>query len=57
MVANGLGMTFLPEISLAHEAVRGRFKVVRFAAPEPKRVLGLAWRKKRVAQARLRRAW
>jgi LysR family transcriptional regulator, hydrogen peroxide-inducible genes activator len=45
MVANGLGMTFLPEISLAHEAVRGRFKVVRFAAPEPKRVLGLAWRK------------
>jgi LysR family hydrogen peroxide-inducible transcriptional activator len=45
MVANGLGMTFLPEISLAHEAAHGRFKVVRFADPEPKRVLGMAWRK------------
>jgi LysR family hydrogen peroxide-inducible transcriptional activator len=45
MVSNGLGMTLLPEISLAHEATRGRFKVVRFADPEPSRVLGLAWRK------------
>lgn len=45
MVASGLGLTLLPEISIAHETVAGNVKLVRFAKPEPMRVLGLAWRK------------
>lgn len=44
MVANGLGLTLLPEISIAHEAAHGTVKLVRFAKPEPVRILGLAWR-------------
>ena len=44
MVANGMGLTFLPEISIGVEAVGGRVRVQRFADPEPARILGLAWR-------------
>ena len=44
MVAAGHGITLLPEICLDVEA-RGRgIEIVRFAAPEPFRTLGLAWR-------------
>ena len=44
MVAAGLGVTLLPEMSLGVEE-RGRaINVVRFADPEPSRVIGLAWR-------------
>jgi LysR family transcriptional regulator, hydrogen peroxide-inducible genes activator len=45
MVANGMGMTLLPEISLPVETAHGRLKLVRFSAPAPTRTLGLAWRK------------
>jgi LysR family hydrogen peroxide-inducible transcriptional activator len=45
MVANGLGLTLLPEISIPHETARGNVKILRFANPEPKRILGLAWRR------------
>jgi LysR family transcriptional regulator, hydrogen peroxide-inducible genes activator len=45
MVANGLGMTLLPEISIPVETANGRLKLVRFADPAPKRTLGLAWRR------------
>ena len=45
MVANGLGLTLLPEISIPHETARGNVKLVRFAHPEPKRIIGLAWRR------------
>ncbi len=45
MVANGLGLTLLPEISIAHETARGNVKILRFANPEPKRIIGLAWRR------------
>lgn len=45
MVASGLGLTLLPEISVAHETARGDVTLVRFADPEPQRILGLAWRK------------
>lgn len=44
MVANGMGLTFLPEISLDLETQHSRIKVVRLAEPEPSRTLGLAWR-------------
>lgn len=45
MVANGLGLTLLPEISIPHETARGNVKILRFANPEPKRIIGLAWRR------------
>ncbi|MGL4286515.1 MAG: hydrogen peroxide-inducible genes activator [Phreatobacter sp.] len=44
MVANGLGLTLLPEICVEVEARHGPLKLMRFADPEPHRVLGLAWR-------------
>jgi LysR family hydrogen peroxide-inducible transcriptional activator len=45
MVANGLGLTLLPEICLDVEARQGAINVMRFADPEPSRTLGLAWRR------------
>jgi LysR family hydrogen peroxide-inducible transcriptional activator len=45
MVANGLGMTLLPELSVPLEGKRGDIRLMRFADPEPQRVIGLAWRK------------
>lgn len=45
MVTSGLGLTLLPEISIAHETAHGDVKLLRFADPEPKRLLGIAWRK------------
>ena len=44
MVANGLGLTLLPEISVALETRHADIRVMRFAEPEPSRTLGLAWR-------------
>ena len=44
MVANGLGLTLLPEISIDLESRHADIKLMRFAEPEPSRVLGLAWR-------------
>ena len=43
-VANGLGLTLLPEISVALETRHADIRVMRFAEPEPSRTLGLAWR-------------
>lgn len=44
MVSAGLGITLLPEMSLAMEE-RGRdLTVIRFADPEPSRSIGLVWR-------------
>jgi LysR family hydrogen peroxide-inducible transcriptional activator len=45
MVANGLGMTLLPELSVDLECRRGNIKLMRFSDPEPRRVVGLAFRK------------
>ena len=45
MVANGMGVTLLPEMSLAVELGHGNIEVRRFAPPEPARTIGLAWRK------------
>lgn len=44
MVANGMGLTLLPEISVDVESRNGQVRLMRFAEPEPKRILGLAWR-------------
>jgi LysR family hydrogen peroxide-inducible transcriptional activator len=44
MVANGMGLTFLPEVSIGLEAMGGRVRTQRFDDPEPSRLLGLAWR-------------
>lgn len=46
LVANGQGITLLPQLFVAAEArADPRVKLLRFAAPEPGRVIGLAWRK------------
>ncbi len=45
MVANGLGMTLLPELSVPLEAQRSDIHLMRFADPEPRRTIGLAWRR------------
>ena len=44
MVANGMGMTLLPEMSLLVEAARSDIRLMRFRAPEPVRPVGLVWR-------------
>lgn len=45
MVANGLGMTLLPELSIGLECRHGDIRLMRFADPQPHRVIGLAWRR------------
>jgi LysR family hydrogen peroxide-inducible transcriptional activator len=46
MVANGYGITLLPELAVANEIHSGSdIRLLRFRAPEPKREIGLAWRK------------
>ncbi|MGH6734849.1 MAG: LysR substrate-binding domain-containing protein [Methyloceanibacter sp.] len=46
MVANGYGITLLPEMAISSEIHRGGdIHLLRFPAPEPKREIGLAWRK------------
>jgi LysR family transcriptional regulator, hydrogen peroxide-inducible genes activator len=46
MVANGYGITLLPEMAIATEIHHpGNIRLLRFNPPEPKREIGLAWRK------------
>lgn len=45
MVANGYGVTLLPEVAADVELRDGRVKLVRFVEPEPARTIGLAWRR------------
>jgi LysR family transcriptional regulator, hydrogen peroxide-inducible genes activator len=45
MVANGYGVTLLPEIAADVEVRDGRVKLLRFAEPQPARTIGLAWRR------------
>jgi LysR family hydrogen peroxide-inducible transcriptional activator len=45
MVANGYGVTLVPEIATDVEVRDTRVTLKRFAAPEPGRTIGLAWRK------------
>ncbi|SHF21250.1 LysR family transcriptional regulator, hydrogen peroxide-inducible genes activator [Kaistia soli DSM 19436] len=45
MVANGYGVTLLPEICVDVEAKDTRIALSRFADPEPQREIGLVWRR------------
>jgi LysR family hydrogen peroxide-inducible transcriptional activator len=45
MVANGYGVTLLPEVAAGVEVRDSRVKLLRFAQPEPARTIGLAWRR------------
>jgi LysR family hydrogen peroxide-inducible transcriptional activator len=45
MVANGYGVTLVPEIATQAEVRDKRVSLKRFAAPEPGRTIGLVWRK------------
>jgi LysR family transcriptional regulator, hydrogen peroxide-inducible genes activator len=45
MVANGYGVTLVPQVALDVEVRDERVKLVRFAAPEPGRSIGLGWRR------------
>jgi LysR family hydrogen peroxide-inducible transcriptional activator len=44
MVANGLGVTLLPEVAAKAEARNERVKLLRLTKPVPMRTIGLAWR-------------
>jgi len=45
MVANGYGVTLVPEVSIDAKASDPRVKLLRFRDPEPGRSVGLAWRR------------
>jgi LysR family transcriptional regulator, hydrogen peroxide-inducible genes activator len=45
MVANGYGVTLVPEVAIDVEVRDRRVKLKRFAAPQPARTIGLAWRR------------
>jgi len=45
MVANGLGVTLLPEMAVDAEVRDDRMMLLRFKSPEPSRKIGLAWRR------------
>jgi LysR family transcriptional regulator, hydrogen peroxide-inducible genes activator len=45
MVANGYGVTLVPQIAVDVEVRDERVKLLRFASPPPGRTVGLAWRR------------
>jgi LysR family hydrogen peroxide-inducible transcriptional activator len=45
MVANGYGVTLLPEVAVDVEVRDRRVKLLRFSEPQPGRTIGLAWRR------------
>jgi LysR family hydrogen peroxide-inducible transcriptional activator len=45
MVANGYGVTLVPEVAVDVEVRDPRVKLLRFVRPEPVRTVGLAWRR------------
>ncbi len=45
MVANGYGVTLLPQVAVDVELRDRRVKLLRFSEPEPARTIGLAWRR------------
>ncbi len=45
MVANGYGVTLVPEVAVDVEVRDERVRLMRFAEPEPGRTIGLAWRR------------
>jgi LysR family transcriptional regulator, hydrogen peroxide-inducible genes activator len=45
MVANNYGVTLLPQVAADENVRDSRVKLLRFAEPQPARVVGLAWRR------------
>ena len=45
MVASGYGVTLLPEIAADAELCDARIELVSLGPPEPRRIIGLAWRR------------
>jgi LysR family hydrogen peroxide-inducible transcriptional activator len=45
MVANGYGVTLVPEVAVDAELHDPRVKLLRFAEPAPARTIGLVWRR------------
>jgi LysR family transcriptional regulator, hydrogen peroxide-inducible genes activator len=45
MVANGYGITLVPQVAADVEVRDERVKLLRFAQPQPGRTIGLAWRR------------
>jgi LysR family hydrogen peroxide-inducible transcriptional activator len=45
MVANGYGVTLVPEVAVDAELRDARVKLLRFSEPQPGRSIGLAWRR------------
>jgi LysR family transcriptional regulator, hydrogen peroxide-inducible genes activator len=45
MVANNYGVTLLPEVAAGDNVRDSRVRLLRFAEPQPARVVGLAWRR------------
>ena len=45
MVANGYGITLMPQVAIDAEAHDDRVRLLRFCDPEPGRSIGLAWRR------------
>ena len=45
MVANGYGVTLVPQVAVDVEVRDERVKLLRFAPPQPGRTVGLAWRR------------
>ena len=45
MVANGYGVTLVPEVAVDAEVRDDRVKLLRFSKPEPARTVGLVWRR------------
>ena len=54
MTASGLGVTLLPELAIAVENRMGSLGLRTFAAPQPYRTIGLAWRRRSARAATLR---
>jgi LysR family hydrogen peroxide-inducible transcriptional activator len=45
MVANGYGVTLVPQVAADTEVRDDRVKLLQFSAPQPGRMIGLVWRR------------
>ena len=45
MVANGYGVTLVPQVAIDVEVRDDRVRLLRFVSPQPGRTIGLAWRR------------
>ncbi len=51
MVAHGQGLTLIPEMAIRSGTLPADIRIVPFAAPEPSRRIGMAWRRNGARQA------